>query len=62
MAARNRPIKDKVSLNLLLPGALVKDIEQYRFKHKFDTRSEAMRFLMSWALEQDPSPEYNREG
>ena len=29
---------------------LIKRVDDFRFKNRFDSRAEAMRFLMEWAL------------
>jgi metal-responsive CopG/Arc/MetJ family transcriptional regulator len=41
----------KIDLNLL------KRLDDFRFKHRFESRSEAARWLLIWALDQKPRPE-----
>ncbi len=52
-----KPINDKHMLNLAIPGKLLKAIDEYRFKHKFNTRSEAIRYLVEYALSKNPERE-----
>ncbi len=49
-----KPIEDKQILNLALQGKLLERIDEYRFKRKFNTRSEAIRYLLEYALKQNP--------
>ncbi len=47
---------DRNILHLLVPEELSKRIDDYRFKHRFETKAEAVRFLLEWALKQNPKP------
>ncbi len=49
-------IEDKQILNLAMQGKLLEQIDEYRFKHKFQTRSEAIRYLIDYALSRNPAP------
>ena len=49
-----KEIKDKQVLTLIMPGELVKRIDNYRFDRHFNTRSEAIRFLLDYAVKQNP--------
>ena len=42
-------------VNIAIPEHLLARIEDYRFEQRFSTRAEAMRFLLKWALEQNPN-------
>jgi metal-responsive CopG/Arc/MetJ family transcriptional regulator len=39
-----------------LDRALLKRLDDFRFKHRFESRSEAARWLMKLALDQKPVP------
>ena len=39
-----------------LDEELIKRIDDYRFKHRFDSKAEAIRYLIEWALKQNPKP------
>jgi Arc/MetJ-type ribon-helix-helix transcriptional regulator len=49
-------LEDKQILNLAMQGKLLEQIDEYRFRHKFYTRSEAIRYLLEYALSKDPAP------
>ncbi len=51
-----KPIPDKQVLSLALSGELLQHIDDYRFKHRFNTRLEAIRYLIDYALSKDPAP------
>ena len=36
---------------------LLKRLDAFRFKHRFMSRTEAVRWLLDWALKQKPVPE-----
>ncbi len=58
--AAQKTIQDKQVLSLALPGELLQQIEDYRFKHRFHTRLEAIRYLIEYALSKDPAPGQER--
>ena len=37
-------------------GSLAKEIEDFRFEHRFFSRSETVRWLLQYALRQKPKP------
>ncbi len=37
-------------IHMVIPKDLLERIDDYRFENRFESRSEAMRFLMDWAL------------
>lgn len=43
-------------MHIKLEEALSKQIEDFRFEHRFETRSDAIRWLLGWALKQRPVP------
>jgi hypothetical protein len=47
----------KQMVHMRLEPELPKGLEDFRFKHHFQTRTEAARWLLSWALKQKPKPE-----
>ncbi len=49
-------LEDKQILNLAMQGKLLEQIDDYRFRHKFAARSEAIRYLLDYALSKDPAP------
>jgi hypothetical protein len=46
----------KPYLTLVIEEDLLKRIEDFRFKNRFQSRAAAMKWLMSWALDQKPKP------
>jgi metal-responsive CopG/Arc/MetJ family transcriptional regulator len=50
--------KQMVHMQIDLP--LLKRLDDFRFKHRFESRSEAARWLLKHALDQKPVP--SREG
>lgn len=47
----------KPFLTLVIDKDLLKAIDDFRFKHRFQSRAAAIRWLIAWALEQNPRPE-----
>lgn len=43
-------------LHLRLKNELVERIDDFRFNHRFETRTEAIRWLLEFALNQNPKP------
>ena len=41
-------------LNIFFGNQLLADLDDYRFAVRIDTRTEAIRFLIKFALEQKP--------
>lgn len=48
---------DKPILNFAIDPELLRRIDDFRFKHRFDTRAAAVKWLLAWALDQKPAPE-----
>jgi hypothetical protein len=51
------PASDKPYLNFVIDRDLLKRLEDYRFRHRFPTRAAAIKWLLDWALKQNPSKE-----
>ena len=46
----------KPVVNFTLDSALLRRLDAYRHAHKFPTRSVAIKFLLQWAVRQNPKP------
>ena len=53
--ANNKPAK-KQFLSFLIETDLLARIDDYRFDNRFPTRVGAIKFLLAWALDQNPEP------
>jgi hypothetical protein len=47
---------EKPFLHFVIEPALLKQLEDFRFKHRFPTRTAAIKWLLVWALKQKPVP------
>ena len=47
---------DKPLLNFLVEPDLLKRLDDFRFKHRFDSRAGAIKWLLDWALKQNAKP------
>lgn len=47
-------MKDANFINMRFTDATLQEIEDYRFTHRFPSRTAAIRFLIEWALKQQP--------
>jgi metal-responsive CopG/Arc/MetJ family transcriptional regulator len=47
---------EKQMIHMRLDAALLKRLDDFRFKHRFESRTEAARWLLDWALSQKPVP------
>jgi len=54
--ATTRRTGDKPILNFVLEPVLLRRIEDFRFRRRFATRSAAVKFLIDYALRQNPNP------
>lgn len=43
--------KETRLINVMMSEQLIKRVDDFRFKNRCNSRAEAMRFLMEWALE-----------
>jgi hypothetical protein len=48
---------EKPILNFVIDPALLKRVDDFRFKERFSTRSAAVKWLLEWALKQKPKTE-----
>ena len=44
-------------VNVLFDEKLLKGVEDFRFKNRFSSRTEAIRWLLKWAIDQKPKVE-----
>ena len=51
-----KPSDENQMVHMRLDRALLKRLDDFRFKHRFESRSEAARWLMKLALDQKPVP------
>jgi metal-responsive CopG/Arc/MetJ family transcriptional regulator len=51
-----KPTDEKQMVHMRLDLPLLKRLDDFRFKYRFESRSEAARWLMKLALDQKPSP------
>ncbi len=49
-------MSEKTFLNIPISKELMKRIDDYRFEMRFSARTEAIRFLLEYALKQKPKP------
>ncbi len=47
---------DKPFLSFVIEQDLLDKIDNYRFNHRFPSRSSAIRFLVEYALKENPAP------
>jgi metal-responsive CopG/Arc/MetJ family transcriptional regulator len=48
--------EDKQMVNMLYEKGLLKRLDDFRFKHRFESRTDAIKWLLEWALGQKPNP------
>ncbi len=48
-------MKEKNLLNFLVEADLLKRIDDFRFKYRFESRAAAIKWLLDWALSQKPA-------
>lgn len=53
---------DKPLIHFVTEKEFLDKVDDYRFEHRFKSRASAMRFLMRWALEQNPQPSEEDQG
>ncbi len=46
---------EKQYVNILFDETMLKRIDDFRFKNRFPSRNEAVRWLIGWALDQKPT-------
>jgi hypothetical protein len=47
---------EKQFLHFVIEAALLKRLDDFRFKHRFASRAAAIKWLLDWALSQKPAP------
>jgi hypothetical protein len=45
---------DKPLLNFVIDPELLKRLDDFRFKNRFESRAAAIKWLLDWALNQKP--------
>jgi hypothetical protein len=45
---------DKPFLSFIVDPSLLKRLDEFRFKHRFESRAAAIKWLLDWALDQKP--------
>ncbi len=48
--------EDSVMLHVVVRPDLLKRLDDYRFEKRFPSRSAALKYLLDWALKQNPEP------
>lgn len=48
-------------LNFVIEPELLKRIDDFRFKQRFESRAGAIKWLLEWALKQKPVPAKKEE-
>jgi hypothetical protein len=48
--------KKEQMIHLRLDDGLLKRLEDFRFKQRFESRTAALRWLLDWGLKQKPAP------
>ena len=43
-------------VHLRMDQEILEQLDDFRFQHRFETRSDAIRWLLSWALSRKPDP------
>jgi hypothetical protein len=46
---------DKPFLSFVVDADLLKRLDDFRFKNRFDSRAGAIKWLLAWALDQKPA-------
>lgn len=47
----------KPLINFVIDPELLKALDDFRFKWRFESRASAIKWLLAWALKQNPKPE-----
>ena len=47
--------KEKQPVHMLFEPELLKRIDDFRFKNRFESRTESIKWLLDWALNQKPA-------
>lgn len=49
--------EEKQPVHILFEKPLLKRVDDFRFKYRFESRTDAIKWLLAWALDQKPAPE-----
>ena len=49
-------VSDRPYWNFVIDDALLKRLDDFRFRHRFDLQAAAIKWLLDWALKQNPKP------
>jgi len=52
--------KKPLVYHIKLDEAILKRLDDFRFTRRFESRSDALRWLLNWALDQKPAPPERR--
>jgi hypothetical protein len=47
---------ERQMVHMLIDGPLLKRLDDFRFQYRFESRSEAARWLMGWAMDKGAKP------
>ena len=47
---------EKQPVHMLFEKPLLKRLDDFRFKYRFESRTDAIKWLLDWALGQKPAP------
>ena len=53
--------KEKQYVNVLFEEQMLKKIDEFRWKHRLASRTETIRWLIGFALKQNPKPPAEEE-
>lgn len=48
--------REKPLIHMIMEPELIDKIDDFRFEHRFASRAAAMKWLIKYALEQEPKP------
>jgi hypothetical protein len=49
-------LDEKQMTHMRFDAALLERVDTFRFKHRFESRTAAIEWLVAWALKQKPKP------
>jgi metal-responsive CopG/Arc/MetJ family transcriptional regulator len=50
-------LDEKQMIHMRFDAALLERVDSFRFRHRFESRTAAIEWLVQWALKQKPKPE-----
>jgi hypothetical protein len=53
---------EKPFLSFVIDPDLLKRVDDFRFKHRFESRAAAIKWMLDWALDQKPVPKTDQFG